>query len=425
MFQNESERAVRIAHFSDLHYATKTLTEVDRCFGYAAEQAIALRVDAAVISGDATDHQLDLHAPAVDALARRVCQLAEHCPVLMLQGTYSHEPPGTLNVFRLLGAEHPVCVAEAIQQVALTADGTWVASSGWRFNALPQRARALFSCLPSVNKAEVAAAVGAEAAAQAVGAAIADLLSGWGEANRHARAAGIATVGVSHGTVCGCVTEQGVPMAGLDHEFTTGALFDAQASAFLLGHIHKHQAWREGERLIAYAGSIGRLHYGEEDEKGFIVWRVGAHGARYDFVPTPARRMLHLDFDGKPDLEALKAAAPEAKGAFVRVRWMVAEEEQGGVDRAAIEAALQGAAEVKLEGRVVPVVRSRAQGISQAHTLSNKVRRWAEATGVEADGILERLARMEAADIDEIVQGIAAGQGAQDPAFHAEAANDS
>ena len=135
--------------------------------------------------------------------------------------------------------------------------------------------------------------------------------------------------------------------------------------------------------------------------------------------------MLHLDFDGKPDLEALKAAAPEAKGAFVRVRWMVAEEEQGGVDRAAIEAALHGAAEVKLEGRVVPVVRSRAQGISQAHTLSEKVRRWAEATGVEADGILERLARMEAADIDEIVQGIAAGQGAQDPAFHAEAANDS
>ena len=76
MFQNESEQAVRIAHFSDLHYATKTLTEVDRCFGYAVEQAIALRVDAAVISGDATDHQLDLHAPAVDALARRVRRLA-------------------------------------------------------------------------------------------------------------------------------------------------------------------------------------------------------------------------------------------------------------------------------------------------------------------------------------------------------------
>ncbi|MCK7500603.1 MAG: hypothetical protein MZW92_68050 [Comamonadaceae bacterium] len=40
---------------------------------------------------------------------------------------------------------------------------------------------------------------------------------------------------MSHGTVCGCVTEQGVPMAGLDHEFTTGALFDAQASAFYSG----------------------------------------------------------------------------------------------------------------------------------------------------------------------------------------------
>ena len=87
-----------IAQFSDLHYATNTLAEVDRCFGYAIERAIEARVDAAVISGDATDHALELHVPAVEALARRIQQLGEHCPVLILQGTYSHEPPGTLSV---------------------------------------------------------------------------------------------------------------------------------------------------------------------------------------------------------------------------------------------------------------------------------------------------------------------------------------
>src|ERR1700726_1931738 len=117
-----------IAQFSDLHYATNTLAEVDRCFGYAIDRAIEAKVDAAVISGDATDHALELHAPAVEALVRRAQQLAEHCPVLLLQGTYSHEPPGTLSVFRPLAARHPIYVADRIHQVALTCDGCWVGS---------------------------------------------------------------------------------------------------------------------------------------------------------------------------------------------------------------------------------------------------------------------------------------------------------
>jgi exonuclease SbcD len=399
-----------IAQFSDLHYATSTLAEVDRCFGFAIERAIEARVDAAVISGDATDHALELHAPAVRALAQRVQQLAGHCPVLLLQGTYSHEPPGTLDLFRLLSAGHPIHVADRIEQVALTRAGDWVASSGWRFDSLPEEGGVVFSSLPSLNKADVATAIDAANAAEAMGEAIASLLGGWGVVNRQARSAGLPTVAVSHGTVLGCLTEHGVPMAGLDHEFTTSSLFSAEVSAFMLGHIHKHQVWREGTRLVAYPGSIGRLHYGEEGDKGFILWSVDANGASLDFVPTPARRMIHLDFDGKPDMDAVRTAAVEAQGAYVRVRWCVPEEEGGTVDRAAIVAEFGGAAAVKLEGRVVPVVRSRAEGISREHSLPEKVRRWAEATGVEVGGLLARLERMEAADVEEVVLEIARGE---------------
>ena len=99
---------IRVAHLSDLHYGTRTLVEADCCFGAAIDRAIALGVEAAVISGDATDHPLDLHAPAAVRLIAQVRRLADHCPVLMLQGTYSHEPPGTLAVFHLLGGRHPV-----------------------------------------------------------------------------------------------------------------------------------------------------------------------------------------------------------------------------------------------------------------------------------------------------------------------------
>jgi len=354
---------IRIAHFSDLHYGTRTLAEADRCFGAAIDRAIALGVQAAVISGDATDHPLDLHAPSAVRLAAQVRRLADHCAVLMLQGTYSHEPPGTLAVFRLLGGRHPVHVAERIAQVALTAGGEWLESKAWCFDVVPPGARALFCCVPSLNKAAVAAAVGATSAAQAVGEQLADLLRGFAPVHRAARAIGVPTVGVSHGTVFGCLSEHGVPMAGFDHEFTTGALFGAEVQAFMLGHIHRHQSWvidgAAGQQCIAYPGSIGRFHYGEEGDKGFLVWDVGPEGARCTLQATPARRTLDIVFEGRPELEALRSVVEQQQvaGAFVRVRWVVAEEDRHEADRAAIQRLLAAAAEVKLEGRIVPVMR--------------------------------------------------------------------
>lgn len=379
-----------IAQFSDLHYSGKHLAEADRCFSHAVDRAIALNVDAAVISGDSTDHALDLHAPAVERLASNVRRLAEHCPVLMLQGTYSHEPPGTLAIFRLLGGRFPVHVADRIGQVALSIDGNWIASESWRFAQLPGAMRALFSCVPTVNKATVAAAVGAASAAVAVGEQLGALLSGFGPTNRAAREAGVPTIGVSHGTVYGCMTEHGVPMAGFDHEFTTGTLFGAQAQAFMLGHIHRHQEWEDGGRRIAYAGSIGRFHYGEEGAKGFLLWEVGATAARLALNPTPARRTIDFCFEGKPDIEALQAAvkAQEVAGAFVRVRWNIPDEDRHQVDRDAIGRILNAAAEVKLEGRIVPIVRTRAAGMSQAATIADKVQAWARATDAQANPLL-------------------------------------
>jgi exonuclease SbcD len=261
---------IRIAHFSDLHYSSKNLEEADRCFGYAVGEAIQRGMQVAVISGDSTDHALDMHNPAVERLARQVLRLANHCPVLMLQGTFSHEPPGTLSIFRLLGGRHPVHVADRIAQVALRAGGAWVQSNGWRFEQPPTESQALFTCVPTTNKATVAASVGAAEAGIEQGHELAALLAGYASIHHAARQAGVPTIGVSHGTVTGCITEHGVPMAGFDHEFTTGALFASMAQAFLLGHIHRHQTWAQDGRIVGYAGSIGRFHHGEVGDKGFV-----------------------------------------------------------------------------------------------------------------------------------------------------------
>ena len=408
---------IHIAQFSDLHYSAKNLAEADRCFSHAIDRAIALKVDVAVVSGDSTDHALDLHAPAVERLARNIRRLADHCPVLMLQGTFSHEPPGALSMFRLLGGRYPVHVADRIGQVGLTADGCWLASEAWHFAELPVGLRALLSCVPSVNKAVVATAVGANAAAQAVGEQLSLLLGGFAAGNRSAHRRGIPTIGVSHGTVYGCISEHDVPMAGFDHEFTTGALFAAEAQAFMLGHIHRHQSWvregRAGPQCIAYPGAIGRFHYGEEGEKGFLLWELGAGEVRFRLEPTPARRTLDIVFDGKPDLDALRTAIHQQAiaGACVRVRWTVADEDRHEVDRAAIQRLLEaeGASDTKLEGRIVPVVRTRAAGISQLASLADKVKVWARATEARPEPLLRCLQTLSSQTPDMIAKRALSG----------------
>jgi exonuclease SbcD len=382
--------SIKIAHFSDLHYADETLAEVERCFSSAVDQAIAACVDAAMITGDSTDHALNAHSPAVIALARQVQRLADHCPVLMLQGTYSHEPPGFLSLFPLLHAKHPICIAERLQQVALVHTGRWIVSDGWKFDTLPRDIQVLCTCMPTLNRAVLAGSAAAGSAIGAMGNQLARVLAGYAPGHLAARQSGVPVVLLSHGTTHGCLTEHGVPMAGADHEFSPGELFSSEAVAVMLGHIHKHQSWvNEGQR-VAYAGSIGRLHYGEVDPKGFLLWEVSATHAQADLHCTPARRTLDIEFDGPPDMHKLSelASSSDLQDTWVRIRWQVLEEECDLVNRAGIEAIMARAAGLKLEGRIVPIVRSRASGIARELSLPRQIEHWATLANVDKSELL-------------------------------------
>ncbi|NIE81849.1 MULTISPECIES: metallophosphatase family protein [unclassified Burkholderia] len=404
---------MKIAHFSDLHYSPGNLDESDRCFSHAVGDAIGREARVAVISGDSTDHRLDAHAPALNALATRVHRLAQAMPVLMLQGTFSHEPPGTLDNFALMGARYPVAVADRVCQVALY-DGQFWFSRGPIFDDgeiqhhLYSEPEAIFTCLPTINKADLVLRVGALAASTDLADTLAGFLTAAGRVNARFRAEGIPTVGVSHGTVNGCETEHGVTMAGFDHEFSLSALFSAECSAFMLGHIHKCQTWEREGRLVGYPGSIGRFHYGEIGDKGYLSWEVSASGACAALIPTPSREMVSVAFDGPPDMKALEVLAAASAGKFLRIRWQIDEEHKQLIDRKAIEAMFSAAAGVKLEPRVLPVMRSRAEGISTALTVEAKLARWCDLANVDAGQVVDRLQLLETAEPDAIAEAILA-----------------
>jgi exonuclease SbcD len=393
---------MRILHASDLHYCPANLVEADRCFGYAVETAVTQQVELAIISGDATDHALDGHSPALRALAKRIKQLADHCPVLMLQGTFSHEPAGLLKILEMIGAKHPIYVADKIGMVGVV-DGQFI---DYNPDDHSIEYQLVVTAIPTVNKAELALAVGAENANVEMGNHLASLLASFGPANAELRRRGVPTVLVGHGTVDGSLNEHGVPMAGLDHEFSLGSLFAAGTSASMLGHIHKHQQWERRHashvQRVAYAGSCGRFHYGEDGDKYVLEWNVTADSADFVAHATPSKRMIDIGFDGVPDLEQLASVAHHCKDSWVRVRYSVDEEFAKTVDRQAIKQILASAAEVRIEGEVLTIQRQRCAGISTLATVNQRFMRWCDFSNTPQEGLEDRLSALQTMSPEDI-----------------------
>jgi len=400
---------MKIVQLSDIHYSDKHLEEVDRCMCAALDYIQQNRPDLVVLSGDTFDHRLEQNSPAFLTALLRVEQIRLYAPVLVLQGTLSHDSPHAIQAFDHESHESNVFVAERIQQILFSPEcGGEFLLVEYMDDFKTEPGDLLISCLPSINKGQVAASVGAEKAAHAVGEHVADLLRSWAPLNLQARAAGIPSIIVTHGTVNGAVTEHGVPMAGFDHEYTSGALFAAEASAVMVGHIHKHQAWEKDGRLIAYPGSLGRLHFGEHDPKGFLVWDVDAHGASAEFIPTPARELLEVTFPGSPDMVELARIASEAPAhAHVRIRYVLDEEHRASVDKTTMAALFAHCAETKIEGRIAPVQRQRAAGISRHFHLREQLEQWCQHTGTDFRPLAARLDAIQHGTTDDIMEAMA------------------
>ncbi len=75
-------------------------------------------------------------------------------------------------------------------------------------------------------------------------------------------------IGLFHGSVKNCVTDSDWRMTNTDHEIS---MFDG-LDYVMMGDIHKQQFFNE--RKIAYAGSLIQQNFGEDPDKGFLLWDI-------------------------------------------------------------------------------------------------------------------------------------------------------
>lgn len=371
---------VQLAHVSDIHFGPDALAEVRKCAASVVDRlSRAERVDAIVLSGDLFDHRMEAHTPAFREALRWVRSLAEVAPVLVLQGTFSHDVPGMLDVLRLIDSHFPIAIADEEGAYVLSG-GRWAAGAEGVHRedtlvvyAWPPLPRADFATQVDSPDTYAAYVTGVHARA----AAIAD----------SARAAGVPSVFTSHGTVAGCVTEHGQVLVSPDHEFGTAELFALGYDAVALGHIHKQQVWREGGQCIAYAGSIARLCAGDYDPKGWLLWSLEPGHAVCENVATPARDMIELTFDGVPDMARLQEVADNCAGAIVRVRYSVEPEAASLVDRQAITAMFATAELCRVEANIKPRLVARVPQIATARGLQEKLELWRNSQPQPGDGV--------------------------------------
>ena len=374
---------MKILHVADIHYRCDLLEEINKCIDFLIRTVREVTPDVVVLAGDLFDERQSHDSPAFLSALEFIETLGRYSHVFMVKGTPSHDGH-TLKFFQT----RRVYVSEVPEQVLLTSRGFVTPRNDRFFVEGIREGVVLFSSLPSVPKSRIMERTeDLFTGTLTIADLMRDVLRSFGEVNGRVD---IPRVLAGHLTVIGSVLSGGQQMVGRDVELGVEDLRMAVADLVLLGHIHKAQRWGE----IFYSGSITRLNFGEEEDKGF--WLHFLEDGRWtsEFITTPARRMVTLDFEGMPSIDEVEL--PE--DAYVRIRYSVDEEEVHCVDEKALEERLlsSGAVEVKVEKTVVPKQRVRAEGISGLLSLEDKLRKWAEITGTELPGgVFDKLVLLE------------------------------
>lgn len=407
---------MKVLHTADLHISKNPdkLEEVIRTSDYILTVAEQEGPDVIIVAGDTVDEYdgaIRLDSETARAAISFVTRAANIAPVVIIRGTKSHDRE-TPYIFKHLHTRYPVHVTSDIEQVALVEypfaqlqfmdflEAFAIDDANIKF---------AFTLVPSVDKAYIMGHMygSIREGNMQTRELLHDLFAGFGIVNESIQ--NVPRVMVSHGMVTGAQFSSGQTAVGEDLEYGVNDLQAAKCDYVALGHVHKFQSFPGN---ICYSGSPGRLNFGEQEEKGFLMVEFDGQAVKeIKFHPTPARRfgLYAMEWaDGGRDkiMAELAKAETECAGADVRFRYSIPEENKHEVDRAEIERRIMaaGARRCKVEPITIPKIRQRAANISKITTIPGKVTVWGETVGEEIpEGVLKIASVIEGHEVDELL----------------------
>lgn len=376
-----------IALVADSHFDERSrFEECIRLHDWIAEDAKSRGVELTLHAGDVYERKsTPLERQAAAAWFQKMAVLG---PVVVARG--NHDAIDDLPLLERLETDNPIDVFERAGLFAWPSVA--IAVLGW-----PQRGH-LQAALGG------AGVVSHELVEQAAGDALRAVLRGLGDRMADFKGPKIL---LAHAMVRGSVTSTGQPLVGCDFELGLEDLALANADAYLLGHIHKGQAWKIGDAPCIYPGSPRRTAFGELEPKGYTIVDVDEHGViGCEFVEVPATPMVHLEAtwqDGLFEGTHTDVVHAEHRGAELRFRYHVPSDQRDAAAAAAAqfrgELLELGAASVKIEEVVASSTRARNPEIAAATTLASKVEALWNAQkfepGDRRDALLAKVAAVE------------------------------
>lgn len=157
-------------------------------------------------------------------------------------------------------------------------------------------------------------------------------------------------------------------LAGIEQELLVGYTLTFPTDIFIndkidyvaLGHIHKFQVIRPRSPIIAYAGSLERVDFGEEKEdKGFIHVRLERNNTEFDFHSISPRPFVTVNVDvttseNRTEAVIKRVLKEKLPGCVLRVRYRVNQENMTEVSEHEIFAAAKDCLSVKVQPDIVP-----------------------------------------------------------------------
>ncbi len=378
---------IRVIHIGDEHLGGAYPEKAAQSFEFLTNQlwedqsSAAFNPDLIVSTGDLTDRPLHVHSEHLRPFLNFV--KAAQCPIVLLQGTPSHEPLG------------------AIDNIAAVSDGKIVTiTSPFDLHTFPETGGVVMG-LPALTRPQLAKwAKQIDPSVDGFDdpdAAIKLILSSIGERWKDFEGPRILTY---HGVLRGCTAANGQVLAGGTLEVSREDLALANPTVVLCADIHLAQEWLE-PCFVTYCGSSHPCNWGELDQKSFSVIELAGHDLIDSLrIPFPHKPMVKVEleftgeqFDGQwfyiesggRHFRVSDFLASSLLDSEVKVCYTIPREIAAAVDDAYVRVlfAQHGINLAAVERIIKTEARERIEGISAMQTTADQYTAVCQARGVE------------------------------------------
>lgn len=389
---------MKLVHITDQHCGGGSPEKVEKSFDFLIDQlwgdsaSPAFQPKIVYSTGDLTDRPLNVHSEYLKPFLRFV--KAAQCPIVLLRGTLSHEPIGTIENLADMSDGKLSIITSPFDEINF---------GGFDIRGIPGLTRPLIAkwCREAGIPID-----GFDDPTEALREILRHIAKSW--------LGGIKVLG-GHLTIRNSMTPSGQTMIGNDIELSIDDLMLAEADLCPLGHIHLHQVLRAAGPHISYGGSPQPCNFGELDQKGFSVFSFpdeSAESLSLERVTFPHKPMVKIEMDIVPDVnghwhlptsivdedQAVMFAQRGFKGMEVKVVYSIPREIAATVDDTYIRVffAEHGIELAALEKIVKNDKRERIEGIRAITTTEQQYKSWCGAKNQEPrPGAIDKCAALD------------------------------